>query len=161
MYLVDSNVLIQAKNRHYPFDVVPGFWDWLTNGHLAGKVYVVEKVADEIMSGNDELAAWLKGQPNSFRLPSTPDDAPSLARVALWANGAGYAARAVNEFFSAADFHLVAQALTQRFVVVTHEVPNTGSVKRIKIPDACHAVGVACIDPFRMLRSESAKFVLL
>lgn len=25
MYLLDANIFIQAKNRHYAFDVVPGF----------------------------------------------------------------------------------------------------------------------------------------
>jgi len=27
MYLLDANIFIQAKNRHYAFDVVPGFGD--------------------------------------------------------------------------------------------------------------------------------------
>ena len=34
MYLLDSNVFIEAKNRHYPFDVVPAFWDWLVRAHV-------------------------------------------------------------------------------------------------------------------------------
>ena len=29
MFLVDSNVLIEAKNRYYAFDIAPGFWKWL------------------------------------------------------------------------------------------------------------------------------------
>ncbi|PMD04330.1 DUF4411 family protein, partial [Brevibacterium paucivorans] len=26
MYLLDANVLIEAKNRYYAFDIAPGFW---------------------------------------------------------------------------------------------------------------------------------------
>jgi hypothetical protein len=27
MYVVDANVLIEAKNRYYAFDLAPGFWE--------------------------------------------------------------------------------------------------------------------------------------
>lgn len=33
MFLVDSNVLIEAKNRYYAFDIAPGFWAWLDHAH--------------------------------------------------------------------------------------------------------------------------------
>ena len=29
MFLIDANVLIEAKNRYYAFDIAPGFWYWL------------------------------------------------------------------------------------------------------------------------------------
>ena len=29
MYLLDTNVFIEAKNRYYSFDLAPGFWEWL------------------------------------------------------------------------------------------------------------------------------------
>ncbi|WP_083819642.1 DUF4411 family protein [Pseudofrankia inefficax] len=39
MYLVDSDVLITAKNTYYAFDIVPAFWDWLARAHAAGQVF--------------------------------------------------------------------------------------------------------------------------
>lgn len=36
MHLVDANVLIEAKNRYYAFDIAPGFWAWLEQGHRTG-----------------------------------------------------------------------------------------------------------------------------
>lgn len=33
MYLIDANVLIEAKNRYYAFDIAPGFWAWLDQAH--------------------------------------------------------------------------------------------------------------------------------
>jgi len=45
------------------------------------------------------------------------------------------------------------------FAALTHEVFST-SPKRIKIPNACIGVGVKSINPYEMLRSERAQFVL-
>ena len=36
-YLVDSNVVIQAKNLYYGFDFCPAFWDWIDRAHAAEK----------------------------------------------------------------------------------------------------------------------------
>lgn len=47
-YLVDADVLIQAKNRHYSFDVCPGFWDWLDSAHTYQRVFSVARVRDEL-----------------------------------------------------------------------------------------------------------------
>ena len=48
MYLIDSDVFIDAKNRHYGFDIVPAFWTWIEQQHRAGRVYTVQRVADEV-----------------------------------------------------------------------------------------------------------------
>ena len=67
--LVDSNVFIQAKNLHYGFDFCPAFWNWLVEQNRAGKVASIEKVADELQAGDDELAEWAAAQGNRFFLP--------------------------------------------------------------------------------------------
>ena len=36
MYVVDANVLIEAKNRYYAFDLAPGFWKWLERVNEGG-----------------------------------------------------------------------------------------------------------------------------
>lgn len=55
-YLLDTNVFISAKNLHYGMDFCPAFWDWLVRKNQSGKVFSIEKVGDEIMAGNDDLA---------------------------------------------------------------------------------------------------------
>ena len=62
MYLLDANVLIDAKNRYFAFDIVPAFWNWLAAQHLAKKVFIVQAVCDELIAGADELADWVKAQ---------------------------------------------------------------------------------------------------
>jgi hypothetical protein len=69
----------------------------------------------------DELAAWMKAQPASFRLPPGSADQGALQTVSQWANGASYTQAAVAAFLQAGDYFLVSQALTLHYAVVTHE----------------------------------------
>lgn len=158
-YLLDSDVFIQAKNLHYGLDFCPAFWEWLIGANASGLVFSIEKVGDEIEAGADELAGWAAARGDGFFLK--PDSAilPALATVSRWATSQNYEPAAVNTFLQKADFYLVAHALAQGNVVVTHEIA-AASTKKIKIPNACIGVGVKCISPFEMLRYERARFVL-
>lgn len=44
VYLLDSNVLIDAAYRYYPFDVFPGLWEWLDQLIDEGEVASVDMV---------------------------------------------------------------------------------------------------------------------
>lgn len=55
-YLLDANVFIQAKNLHYGLDFCPAFWSWLIAENANKNVFSIERVADEILAGGDELA---------------------------------------------------------------------------------------------------------
>ena len=59
-YLLDTNVLITAKNLYYGIDFCPGFWEWIEHMGSAGTVRSVSKVKDEITSGDDDLAEWIE-----------------------------------------------------------------------------------------------------
>ena len=52
MYLLDTNVLIEAKNRYYAFDIAPGFWAWLDRAHDQKLACSIEAVRDELLAGN-------------------------------------------------------------------------------------------------------------
>ena len=158
-YLVDSNVFIQAKNLHYGFDFCPAFWDWLIEQNGAGNVASIEKVADELQAGDDELAEWAEARDGGFFLP--PDDAvlPALRIVSNWAGSVGYQPAAVTTFLQVADYWLVAHALAHKCIVVTHEIP-ADTTSKIKIPNACIGLGLRCMNPYEMLRRERTRFVL-
>jgi hypothetical protein len=158
-YLLDSNIFIQAKNLHYSFDFCPAFWDWLDAGNKKGTVFSIEKVRDELIGGDDELAEWAKARRNDFFLPPDNEIVPSLAAVSTWAGGGGYEPGAVSQFLQVADYYLVAHAHAHGFDVVTHEVA-ANSIKKIKIPNACIALNVKSMSPYEMLRTERARFVL-
>lgn len=160
MYLLDSDVFIDAKNRHYGFDIVPAFWDWLIQANQNGRVFTVERCAQEVIAGGDELADWMKAQPSTFVIKPSAQAQAALQAVSAWAIAAGYRQGAVAEFLAAGDYFLVAQALSLGFTVVTQEEPAPLAQKKIKIPDACTAMGVEWMSPFRMLRAEGARFTL-
>ena len=67
-YLLDTNVLITAKNLYYGIDFCPGFWNWIEEKGTDGAVGSVSKVRDELVSGDDELADWVKTLPPEFFL---------------------------------------------------------------------------------------------
>lgn len=158
-YLLDANVLIQAKNLHYGFDFCPAFWEWLEVQNTAGKVASIEKVADEIALGEDDLSNWAQAMGRAFFQPADDAVLPALGTVSTWASGQGYDPAAVATFLQVADYWLVSHALAHRCTVVTHEVP-ANSAKKIKIPNACIGLKVDCISPYEMLKREKAKFVL-
>lgn len=158
-YLLDADVFIRAKNLHYGFDFCPAFWTWIVEAHQKGVVYSIEKVGNELHAGADDLADWAAARDEAFFLPPDEESIPALSTVSNWVMSQKYEPSAIDTFLQKADYYLVAQALSGRHIVVTHEVPSN-SVKRIKIPDACIGMRVKCMSPYEMLRSERARFVL-
>ncbi|WP_022956836.1 DUF4411 family protein [Perlucidibaca piscinae] len=158
-YLLDANVFIQAKNLQYGFDFCPAFWDWLDVKYVAGELFSIQQVGDELCAGDDELSAWAEARGEGFFL--SPDAAvmSALPNLSLWANTQSFRPAAVSTFLQSADYWLVAHAVAHGHVLVTHEVPSDG-LSRIKIPNACVAMGVQFVSPYQMLRRERARFVL-
>ena len=109
--------------------------------------------------GGDELADWATDRGGDFFLKPDPKLLTALSTVSAWAAGQSYEPAAVNTFLQVADYYLVAQALVNGDTVVTHEIASS-STKKIKIPDACIALGIKCVTPYEMLRTERARFIL-
>jgi hypothetical protein len=158
-YLLDANVFIQAKNLHYGMDFCPAFWDWLSKQNEAEQVFSIERVADELMSGDDELSNWADQKGGVFFLPPDNKVLGALQQVSEWVMSQHYDPAAVSTFFQVADYYLVAHALGHFHVVVTHEVASD-SLRKVKIPNACIGLKIKCMTPYEMLRRERARFVL-
>ncbi len=158
-YLLDANVFIQAKNLHYGLDFCPAFWEWLIANNSVKRVFSIEKVADELAAGADELSDWASQRGHGFFLKPDATMIRVLGTVSTWATGQGYDTAAVNTFLQVADYYLLAHAVAYRHVIVTHEVA-AASTKKIKIPNACIGLGIKCMTPYEMLRLERARFVL-
>lgn len=158
-YLLDANVFMSAKNLHYGLDFCPAFWDWLVHKGNTGTVLSIDKVADEIEAGQDELSDWAKNHGQALFRRTLPTLATQFAAVSTWVTGQNYTPAAINTFLQVADFYPVAHALAGNHVLVTHELPAP-SPTRIKIPNACVGLGVRFMTPYQMLRTEQARFVL-
>jgi predicted nucleic acid-binding protein len=160
-YLVDADVLIQAHNAHYQFSFHPGFWDWLIQANQAGTVHSVEAVYQELSGAQDQLSNWATQHRAELFVAPDQQVTNELTAVAQWAQSQpNYTQGAIADFLAAADAVLIAHARAHDLTVVTHERSAPDSQNRIKIPDACMGLGVPCIDPFTMLDTENARFVI-
>ena len=170
-YLLDTNIFIQARHRHYRFDFCPAFWEWLIRQHGAGIVFSIEAVYNELKEdkskeGKDDLFEWVKQRGSGFFMP--PDEKVFDAyeeQVIHWAEtDPNHRPAASKEFLAVADSFLVAHALAHDFTVVTYEARakyvQGQKIKRIKIPNACDHFMIDSITPYEMLSRERARFVL-
>ncbi len=155
-YLIDSDVLITAKNRYYAFPICPGFWDSLLHAHRGGNVHSIDRVKHELLLGreDDDLVQWVdRAVPSAFFLGS--DGAGVVAaytRVMLWVTRhQQYQDEAKAKFATGADGWLVAHGMASGRIVVTNEQSRPDARNQIKLPDVCNAFSVRFEDTFCML----------
>jgi len=77
-YLLDSDVLIQAKNLHYGLDFCPAFWDWLITKNSNGLVYSRRRLA---MRSRQVRMSLRSGPPPGATVSSSNPTQPSFR---LW-----------------------------------------------------------------------------
>ena len=160
LYLLDTNVFIQAKNLHYGLDFCPAFWDWLIEQNGKGRLHSIEKVGNELAAGQDPLSDWADKRGEDFFLPPDASMLQTLSAVSAWVNSQKqFRQDATNLFFQGADYYLIAHALAYGCTVVTHEKASDAR-RTVPIPNVCIGIKVKCMTPFEMLRHERAKFVL-
>lgn len=161
MYLLDANAFMEANRLYYAFDIAPGFWTWLGDPSLAGKVASIDAVKDEITAGTGDLVDWARARPSIFWLADTEDVLAAMRELAAWATNPArqYCQDAVDEFLGSADLKLIAHAMVAGATVVTREQPAPEAKKKIKIPDACGAFNIAWTDPFSLYRTLGMRLV--
>ncbi|WP_165217734.1 DUF4411 family protein [Schaalia sp. ZJ1691] len=160
MFLVDTNVLIEAKNRYYAFDIAPGFWVWLDQAHRNAVACSLEAARDELLEGDDELTDWAKKNASFFR-PIDQGTTQHFSALTDWAISRNFTPSALSDFTGTnADYLLIAYAREHQHTVVTHERSKPNARNRVLIPDACLAMGVSTVDTFQMLRHTGAQLDL-
>jgi hypothetical protein len=157
VYLLDTNILIQAHKAHYPFDVMPSYWSKLLDLSATKEVGSIDKVKAEICGNNftDDLARWCSTSCLPSFFEDTEQAIDSYMQVSRWANSSQrYSKVAIDEFLQKdyADAWLVAYAHYTGKTIVTYEIPDNYIKKKIKIPDACLHFNVPVIKPLQMLR---------
>ena len=74
LYLLDSNVLIDAHRDYYSVDRVPEFWDWLASMGEQARVKVPLEAYEEVVAGKeDSLTIWLKDNKINLMLDEQVD----------------------------------------------------------------------------------------
>lgn len=162
IYVLDTNVFVQAHRRHYSFEICPGFWDCIIHHCEAPRVISIDRVRDEILAG-DALETWVKDSAPARLFASTADVAvtANFADIARWVQAEPqFKVEAKTEFARVADGWLVAYAKAHvGHVVVTHEELSPDAKRRVPLPNVCKQFSVDYIDPFAMLKDLKARFI--
>lgn len=164
LYILDTSVLTQAHRVYYPFDIAPPFWNFLISSVGLNKIVSIDRVYEEILKGNDELAKWTEDE-FSFAFDDTKDDSELLINYSClikWANEQPqFTQPARDEFARAenADSWIIAYAMKNtNYTVVTQEVFKKDIKRKIPIPNVCKAFQIKYIDTFTLLRELGFKF---
>jgi len=162
VFVLDTNVFVEAARRYYAFDIAPAFWVELVSQANSGRIISIDRVKDELDRGKDELAKWAQGQFNNY-FDLTADEAVVTAyrEIMVWANQQSQFKDEAKADFARtdnADAWVVAYAKAKGCVMVTHEQYDKRIRRKIPIPNVCQAFGVPYIDTFEMLRQMGVTF---
>lgn len=174
LYLLDTSVLIDAKNKYYPLDRIPQFWNWLIHQSLAGNIKLPPQVIGEILGHGstdeepvDALAEWVIS--NRTTLEWTNELSLELLTRTY---SQGYEIdpedlTTVDPLSEPADPFLIAYALERpesRRVVTMENLQSVGTTlpkpANRRIPLVCGLLGVECIDTFALIRELNFRIPL-
>jgi len=156
-FFLDSNVLIEAKNGPYGFDIAPGFWDWVDSMFETGTIYSSIFVYEELADGKDELSEWIKSRKSYFIEPDENVQS-SFSEIADHVQNSYHAEHSA-KFMNGADPWVIAHCLATKDILVTHEKKVGPGSKKVKIPNVCHHFdpSVRCINTFQLMRELKAR----
>ena len=156
-YILDANVLIEAKRRYYAFDLCPGFWDSLLYHNSKGNLGSIDRVSRDLSEG-DDLGAWKKQSPSFFAPTETASVSAAFRDVNKWVQSQDrFSGFEKSQFADDVDAWIIAYAKANNATVVTHEVSAPRS-KKVKIPDVCDHFDIKHTNTFDMLQKLGVVF---
>lgn len=159
-FLLDANVLIAAHRSYYAFDLCPGFWASIRDGHAAGSIFSTIRVHDEVKKGGDALTKWLAAEmPSGFFLDDgAAEIAAEFAPMMAWVASGQFQPAAQAKVASDADGWLIATAGKFGYCLVTHETRKDGAKASVPMPNVCDEFGVTYCNTFEMLRALGCQY---
>lgn len=122
--------------------------------HQRDNVLSIDAVRREL--DDPEARGWAKANAAFFET----GDVSRLSEVSNWVYAQSrFGPEECMKFLDKADPRLIAHALARGYTVVTHEV-SAATSKKVKIPDVCQGLGVACVGTFVVLKELQARFIL-
>ena len=169
-YVLDANVFIEAHQKHYSFDICPGFWKALVAQHARRRVVSIDRVHveltdidAELTETDDVLRDWAENTAPKEFFKQTKDQAviDMFADMVRWVNSEPQFRRAAKaEFLTVADGWVIAYAKVNALTVVTHEVHAPDVQKKVPMPNVCLEFDVDYVNTFEMLEDLKVKFIL-
>jgi hypothetical protein len=151
-FCFDSNVLIEAKNGPYAFDITPGFWSWLDSLIARGDLYCPTFVYEELVDREDDLSYWVKERKDTGMVMEAGESVQlAFKHVAAFVSER-YSQAHAQAFLAAADPWVIAHGIADSSVIVTQEQLVDRSSRKVKIPNVCRRFEVEYTNTFAMLR---------
>ena len=165
-YLIDANAIIAPYRVYYAFDLVPRFWDFLSEQIISGNILLIDKVYDEIAVNkdktkpSDDLQKWIESLAAHKKSIKTAEIVSAYQEVVNYINNSDkYLDSAKRDWFNLnhADPWLVATAKAEKHKIITFEAKKGASPKGqgwniVRIPNVCEDLGIECVDLFKVLR---------
>jgi hypothetical protein len=147
-YWLDSNVLIQCANKIYKFQRYPEFWNFLAVKFDDQSIRSSEFVYRELVNGTDYLAKWCKSRKGTGLNTQALDDVQRCYRSVtdFVENEPKYERYHKSDFYNNADCWLIAHAIADNGIVVTHETER--EFGKIKVNSVCTRMKVKWIDVY-------------
>ena len=164
IYLIDTNILIEAKNRYYAFTICPGFWELLITHNSNSFITSIDKVKLELNKGDDELKNWINNViPASFFKSTNEDDImEAYKEIVNWVqvNNQFYPEAKAEFIQDICDPYIIAYAKVKNCVLISNEVLKPEAKSRVPIPNVCTQFDVEYENPFKMLEILGTQFIL-
>lgn len=159
IYVPDTNILVTAYHHYYAPDICPGFWDSLLHHMVSGRLLIIDRVFEEIISPT-ALVQWTeRATGHSYATTATHPVADAYRQLIDWVqDNPQFTPAARADFASVADGWLAAYAIANGAVVVTNEVSAPQAQRKVPLPDLCRQFDIPCINTFAMLRELGAQF---
>jgi Domain of unknown function (DUF4411) len=154
VYCLDTSAILHAWRRDYPPDTFPTLWTRLEELIADGQIIAPDEVVLELERGGDEIHDLAQGQEGLSVEPDGeaqavvqeivdrwPEFVPEESHDGIWA-----------------DPYVIAVASVTGATVVTGEVLAGANARKPKIPNVCHALGIAHTTLLGVLRAEGLTF---
>jgi len=157
-FWIDSDVLIQAKNSWYAFDIAPSFWKALESSIANDRLRSPLAVWTELKKGGDDLFKWADSLKDKFFVAPEKPVQTTLTSIGKYVTD-NYVEPHCGDFLSGADPWLIAHAKADHGIVITHEGLKQPDDKKgkVKIPNVCQEFDVECQKLDFMLRQLKVK----
>ena len=159
LFILDTNVFVEAHRRYYAQDICPGFWKCLAHYSQEGRVLSIDRVRNEILNPST-LVDWVRQAPDGLFVSSSEQSvAGKYKEIMDWVQGnKQFRTDAKKEFARGADGWAAAYAKAHDAVLVTHEAFHPDAKKRVPLPNVCIQFRISYKNTFEMLRELEAVF---
>ena len=156
LYILDSNVLIDANRDYYPYDRVPEFWNWLLHHCRRGHVKIPVEIFNEVVPvgsrRKDRLTKWMKDNRSDVILDEIARRT-LIDRIIRSEYTSDPTATEVEKMGQDPCLLSYAYRYSDERTVVTTERPRPSAHgANRKIPDVCKRLNLKCIHTYEFIR---------